>query len=231
MLQRHHMRLPIIAILATLLIGNAAIAQQDNPDFEPKCQDVPGMTDCWLAVDDRPGCWVWNTYRLNSGERDSRIRYSWSGACDEGQPHGWGVEQWGILERPESGPCGVGTYSHGKRQGHWLLRLIHGNFIVMDGPHPVFAKEGTCTTASDNVETGMFLDDERHGIWVECFYGGCATGPYSNGKEHGHWIARSLSSTTTISYKDGKRHGEWTRLYKSGKVSTTLYVNGRPKKQ
>ena len=103
---------------------------------------------CWLEVENRPGCSVWNP----NPQEDETV--SWSGECAEGKLAGAGKETWRyrkdgvrvtgthegayvdgkregqwVYRRPADGTVLEGLYVDGKREGQWDRRYANGVFI------------------------------------------------------------------------------------------------------
>lgn len=97
--------------------------------------------------------------------------------------------------------------------------LLNGNYELKDSTGVLMSR-------------GAFLNDEKHGRWVEgydrelpngntgrVFY----EGEYSNGREEGKWVAYFNSSvnTETLNFKEGQLHGEYIVWNNYGKPSVT----------
>ncbi len=257
MLQRHHMRPLIIAILSLLLANSTALAQPDNPDHEPKCEEVSFAEACWIAATDKPDCRVWHQgwmlYKT----------WSWLGSCEQGVPHGKGMEQLDVPMRSYRTIKGKGVYVHGLKEGHWFLSrsawnrnssssgsYVNGKrsgiwWIVYDG-HGGFAygpyvdgkRHGKWMLVngdgnSGDTEKGSYVNGVRQGRWVMLANSGdIHEGPMVDDKRHGDWEFRYMDGRKVEgSYVNGKSHGIWVTRYQDGRVETVRYVNGRLEEQ
>ncbi len=253
MLQRHHMRPLIIAILSLLLANSTALAQPDNPDHEPKCEEVSFAEACWIAATDKPDCRVWHQGWMLYNT------WSWLGSCEQGVPHGKGVEQLyvqGQLYRAE----GEGVYVHGLKEGRWMEHWQDAGYSTGSyvngkrsgiwghyggklgssdtGPYVDGKRHGKWTLVSEggdrgDTEKGSYVNDVRQGRWVAlASSGNIYEGPMVDGKRHGDWEIRYTDGRKVEgSYVNGKRSGIWTTRYQDGRVETVRYVNGRREKQ
>ncbi len=109
--------LPIIAhcIVAVALVALAlpALAQADNPRNNPAPPD-------WITATNQP-CKIWNP----SPQPNESV--TWSGPCEDGYASGEGVLHWTVNGKPDADF--EGTYRHGKRNGHGVLRTPDGTRI------------------------------------------------------------------------------------------------------
>ncbi|MDE2797711.1 MAG: hypothetical protein OXI94_03480 [Gemmatimonadota bacterium] len=144
-------------------------------DAEETCTGKPLGSSCWMALADRPECYVWIPY-LQEGET-----VTWSGRCSGNVAQGEGTITWGeyisgYSYNPDTEKYdipvkivskGTGVLQKGKMHGQWVER-IGGS--VLEGP---------------------YVDGKKHGYWIET-HGTILTeeGPYENGKKHGRWISR-----------------------------------------
>ena len=123
------------------LLG-AAVAAAPGGDGPP-CAGT-GEAPCWQAVENRPGCFIWNP-RPHPGET-----MTWSGECLGGRPHGAGETVWRWREDGERRTSSSeGEYRRGIRQGHWRVRTGRG----------------------ENWE-GPYVDGKRHGWFANIDSGG-----------------------------------------------------------
>ena len=87
---------------------------------------------CWMAVENRPGCYYWNS-NLRSSEANSL----WSGDCADGKPDGKGVLSWRFRKNGKLlTNTDEGVFVDGKRSGHWIVRF-HGDhdMRLQEGPY------------------------------------------------------------------------------------------------
>ena len=147
---------------------------------------------CWLALDNPPGCYLWNGY-LSVNETAT-----WSGACTGGLAEGAG-EIFMVWDSDRKGSVtATGQLQQGKMHGRWVSRHANGD-----------------------MEEGPYVDGKRHGRWVTRHAnGGVQEGPYVDGKEHGRWVLRDADGTVSEGpFVDGKWHGRWVWRYADGRVS------------
>ena len=145
---------------------------------EETCTGKPLGSSCWMALADRPECYVWIPY-LQEGET-----VTWSGRCSGNVAQGEGTITWGeyisgYSYNPDTEKYdipvkivskGTGVLQKGKMHGQWVERM---GGSVFEGP---------------------YVDGKKHGYWIET-RGTILTeeGPYENGKRHGRWISRDSS--------------------------------------
>ena len=177
---------------------------------EETCTGKPLGSSCWMALADRPECYVWNPYL----QEDDTV--TWSGKCSGNVGRGEGTITWEYIEGTQYNPDtekhepvkvvakSTGVLQKGKKHGQWVEHVpgwvsegsykggkAHGHWVLR-GP-------------DQRVYEGSYLDDKRHGLWVFNF---------------GHAVDK-------VSYLDDKRHGQWVRRYWSGAVMNGHYVDGK----
>ena len=126
------------ALLAACKPGPARTAGDPQSGPRPQCTGKADEEACWMEVDGRPGCYIWNP-NPQPGET-----VSWSGACQGGKASGKGKMAW--LFRGEDGALksdsGEGELRGGRtRVGHWII----SNGTTWEGP---------------------YVDGKLHGLWV-----------------------------------------------------------------
>ena len=154
---------------------------------------------CWLALDNPPGCYLWN-HDLQENETAT-----WSGACTGGLAEGAGEIFKVYGSDREGSATATGQLQQGKRHGRWVER-----------------------DASGTVSEAPYVDGKLHGRWVtRTAGGGMQEGPYVDGKMHGRWVFRTADGTVFEGpIVDGKMHGRWVTRTADGKVLETPYVDG-----
>lgn len=202
--------------------------EAEGPEILPEetCDGKPVGSSCWMALADRPECYVWN------GNLQADETVTWSGGCVHGVVTGEGTETWVYVDadsnrvtqwftcrnakgKTDDGPVIVrnsggdyfeGSYLNGKRHGRWVFRLSDGG-----------TNEGT------------FENGKRHGQWTHRnSYGGTSEGPYVNGKMQGRWVRRDSEGNTEAGpYENGEKHGQWVVLKISGRRYEKNYVYGK----
>ena len=126
------------ALLVACKPGPARTADDPQSGPRPQCTGKADGEACWMEVDGRPGCYIWNP-NPQPGET-----VSWSGACQGGKASGKGKMAW--LFRGEDGALksdsGEGELRGGRtRVGHWVI----SNGATWEGP---------------------YVDGKLHGLWV-----------------------------------------------------------------
>ena len=187
---------------------------------EETCTGKPFGSSCWMALADRPECYVWNPY-LQEGET-----VTWSGRCSGNVAQGEGTITWEDRGTSQYNPntkeyepiksvsTSTGFLQKGIMQGQWVHRSRHGG--TEEGPYVDGKKHGHWVTryANGGGEEGPYVDGKKHGHWVTRYAnGGGEEGPYVDGKRHGQWITRDASGYKDKGeYIDGKREGRWLVL-------------------
>ena len=90
-----------------------------------RCAGLPKGSECWMALTDRPGCYVWDP----KFQPDATV--TWTAECAEGLAQGTGALNWAWdagLETLEA----TGRLQAGQRHGQWVFRF--GNGMVQEGP-------------------------------------------------------------------------------------------------
>lgn len=88
-------------------------------ESEVSCDGALQVAKCWLTLDNRQGCTVWQEEPLAGG-----ATVSWSGKCEDGRANGEGILTiaWPNLWHRGSDSVHEGEIKDGKRTGHWVLR-------------------------------------------------------------------------------------------------------------
>ena len=111
----------ITALFPIILAGNNAAAQENNPNFEPKCADVFYAKSCWIPVKDQPNCWHWNPF-----PKENEV-FTWSETCRKNRIHGRGKVVWSYTdEEGEKTQIWEGVYLYGIRTGRFKIRMSDG---------------------------------------------------------------------------------------------------------
>ncbi len=163
---------------------------------EETCTGKPLGSSCWMALADRPECYVWNPYL----QEDETV--TWSGRCSGNVAQGEGTitwENWGTSQynpnTKEYEPIKSASTSTGVLQ----KGIMHGKWVERD---------------ERRTAEGPYVDGKRHGHWATRYAnGGGEEGPYVNGKKHGLWVDHHASGYKDKGeYIDGKREGRWLVL-------------------
>ena len=191
------------------------------------CDGKPGGSACWMALENRPRCYLWNSHL------DVNETATWSGGCAGGLAEGTGEITWVWGNDREHVSTGAGQLQQGKYHGKWVSRPVNGD--VYEGSYVDHKRHGRWVLrfANGTVEEGPYVDDKRHGRWVLRFADGTVEeGPFVNGKRHGQWVKRGADGTVGEGpYEDGKREGQWVWRYANGIVFNGPYVDGKQEGQ
>ena len=166
-----------------------------------RCAGLPKGSECWMALTDRPGCYVWDP----KFQPDATV--TWTAECAEGLAQGTGALNWAWdagLETLEA----TGRPQAGQRHGQWVFRF--GNGMVQEGP---------------------MVEGKQHGWWVyRSSNGTVEAGPMADGKRQGQGVWYGADGTVSKgSYVEGKAHGRWLR-HKDGRVVAEAHsVDGKGK--
>ncbi len=197
------------------------------------CAGQPRGAACWMVVDNKPECYVWERYLLT----DKTV--TWTGECSTGFAHGEGtLTRW---ETGETEIVNTGRLQDGKAHGHWVERNNGGE---SEGPYVDGKRHGQWVVRdSGGIESeGSYKNGQRDGLWVERhdFLGIVDKGSYENGKKHGLWVEHVITDesccglqeeTTSRTYVDGELHGNWSfQRSVNGKVRETVkgsFKNGK----
>lgn len=88
-------------------------------DSDVPCDGTLQVAECWLMLDNREGCTVWQEEPLAGG-----ATITWSGECKNGRANGEGTLSitWPNNWHPGSESTHEGEIRDGRRTGHWVLR-------------------------------------------------------------------------------------------------------------
>lgn len=88
-------------------------------DSEVPCDGTLQVAECWLTLDNREGCTVWQEEPLAGG-----AKVTWSGECKKGRANGEGTLTiaWPNHWHRGSESTQEGEIRDGRRTGHWVLR-------------------------------------------------------------------------------------------------------------
>ena len=214
-------------------------------DAELTCAGKSAGAECWMAVTDQSGCYVWNP----NLQPDETV--SWTGGCAGGQAQGEGTVKW-VWDSGKKSSESTGSLQHGKMHGPWVVRFANGS--VHEGPYVEGKRHGQWVErfADGGAAEGSWVEDKRHGQWILRYPNGDVwRGPFVNGKRHGDWIERNADGTSRQgpyvegikqgdwvehdddgtsrrgSYKEGEKNGQWVSLRSDGSVyEEGPYVNG-----
>ena len=192
---------PTLLILLLFIDSREKITEQT-------CDGKPTGFPCWMALADRPSCYVWNP---SYSEYYSSV--TWSGMCRNGFAEGEGTLTWPYLHpffRVVLNKEEKGHLHRGKKEGEWVERMMLAEEL--------------------HTWRGPYVKGKRHGKWevVGLLTRKVWGGPYVKGKRHGHWIGYLMGLTTAGTYVDDERHGEWVYRHLNGYQSKGVYRNGEP---
>ena len=183
--------------LVLLIAGRFAPAQES--ELANTCSDKPVGSECWMELENKPECYVWNDY-LEKNEAAT-----WIGTCSGGFAQGSG--RLTLVEGHERKyeVLGLGSMADGKQIGIWTLHIDRGT-----------------------VATGPFENGKANGMWMFRHESGeKEEGPVVEGEKHGRWIWHDSEVVVEGSYANGVEHGVWVTRYPNGDVREETYDNGR----
>ena len=166
---------------------------------------------CWMAVENRPGCYYWNSNLLSS-----EANPLWSGECADGKPDGKGVLSWRFRKNGKLlTNTDEGVFVDGKRRGHWVMRFHPGRDMkIAEGPYVDGKRNGIWVYRwkSGRVDKGPYVDGKRNGIWVIDDGAGIINeGSYVDDHADGSWIMRDTRDPDNVRFET---------VFKRGKVVT-----------
>ena len=124
------------------------------------CAEKPEGSDCWLELENQPGCYIWNI------DLQVNETATWSATCAGGLAEGTGEITWVSGSDRGNRTTATGQLQQGKRHGQWVLRFANGT--VEEGPMVANKKNGRWVVRfpSGRMGEGPFVDDKKHGQWV-----------------------------------------------------------------
>lgn len=159
---------------------------------EGTCAGMPERGSCWMALADRPKCYVWNP---NPQVVES---VTWSGGCAGNVARGEGTLTWSVAET--DGPRVTQTSTGRLRKGKF-----HGDWISHD--------------ADGDVSEGTYVDGVRHGtfVWRNLYQGRMiqgSKGEYVQGRHEGVWYrfstGRPGERCESATFRNGNQVAEWS---------------------
>ena len=116
------------------------------------CPPQPDGVSCWMALSDRPGCYVWNP-NPQPGET-----VTWTAECAGGLVQGTGTLRWVL---PGDWQTNTTRMVDGKLDGHTIIRDADG--WVIEGPYVNGERHGywVLRLADGTVEEQLYRDGER----------------------------------------------------------------------
>ena len=205
----------------------------------PECAELPGQylgenhAECWEEIENRPGCFFWDTHyhsdqttkwtgRCRSGFAEGRGIYSVSAGSEHSSSEGTGMMVDGFaigpwVENWSDGTRFEGEYRDGKRTGRGTYTWANGSRYEGEWRDDDLNGFGTMTYASSSRYEGEWRDDERNGFGTMTYASGSRyEGEWRDGEQHGFG---------TMTYASGSRYeGEW----RDGEqhVGTMTYASG-----
>ena len=149
---------------------------------------------CWMALADRPECYVWNPYL----QPDEIV--TWSATCAGKTAQGEGTLTWAVADGDSSKVIrtSTGRLRYGKFDGHWVIRhkSVHGGSWEYEVHYENARKQGNWVMRNPDGRItfeGTYVDDVEHGIFVwRSFHQGRmiegSKGEYVHGKSEGTWL-------------------------------------------
>ena len=118
---------------------------------EETCAGKPAGSSCWMALADRPECYVWNPYL----QKDETV--TWSGKCSGSVAQGEGTLTWnydggGRQYNPDTEKYDIPVKAVSKGTGVLQKGKMHGQWVERDAYYWV--------------HEGPYKDGKKHGQWV-----------------------------------------------------------------
>ena len=109
-----------LILFAALLFAGGALSANAQTKLMPKCktQTDEGDVACWMKVQNKGDCYVWNSYPAT----DEKV--TWSGQCKAGQVDGKGELVW-IFDAGTQ--VNIASYVNGQEHGKWEIRHADGS--------------------------------------------------------------------------------------------------------
>ena len=109
-----------LILFAALLFAGGAPTANAQTGLTPKCktQTDEGDVACWMKVQNKGDCYVWNPYPAT----DEKV--TWSGQCKAGQVDGKGELVW-ISDAGTQ--VNIASYVNGQEHGKWEIRHADGS--------------------------------------------------------------------------------------------------------
>lgn len=148
----------MLALIALLLAGPAALAQAPARPAPPPAESLaaPGRPGWMVAA--RNGCWVWNAFPSPGAS------VTWSGGCPRGPAQGQGQVEW---RRMENGQPRVdrftGTLREGRMEGRGTYTRADGDRYEGEWRDGRMNGRGTRTSADGGRYEGEYRDGRLHG--------------------------------------------------------------------
>ena len=182
---------------------------------EETCAGMPERGGCWMALADRPKCYVWNP----NPQDDESV--TWSGGCAGNTARGEGTLTWAVAgeDGSKGASSSIGHLRKGRFHGHVVHRDSDGSEsegIYVDGK-----RQGNWVTRNSNGDVtheGPYVDGVKHGIfvWRNIYMGRMiqgSKGRYVQGESVGRWLSfnggRPGEQCSSANFQDGDQVTEW----------------------
>ena len=118
--------------------------RQPRVESEAPCDGALQVAECWLTLDNKEGCTVWQEEPLAIG-----ATINWSGECEDGRANGEGTLTiaWPNHWHRASESMHEGEIRNGRRTGHWVLRHP---FLTEQGEYREGRRTGTWEISGPN---------------------------------------------------------------------------------
>ena len=203
-------------------------AEGETFDSAKTCQGKPEGSECWMELDNQPGCHVWNP----TLQPDATV--TWTGECAESLARGTGTRKW-VWDGGKKTSEGTVRLESGKPHGKWKVRYSNGH--VHEGPYEQGKRHGKWVIQwadnngdlTGNRMEGPYVEGKMQGLWTARWtHGSVEETPYVDGQIHGQLTGRDADGDTwEYEYVEDKKHGQYTGRTAEGKVrSQGPFVDG-----
>lgn len=125
-------------------VERARFFRQPGVESEKPCDGALQVAECWLKLDNKTECSVWQEEPLAVG-----ATITWSGECEDGRANGEGALTiaWPNHWHRGSESVQEGEIRDGRRTGHWVLRHP---FLTEQGEYREGRRTGTWEISGPN---------------------------------------------------------------------------------
>ena len=184
--------------------------------LDPKCTGAAEGVECWKALANKSGCYVWDTHYFP----DQTV--TWSGACSLGVTTGKGTL---IFTKDGRANEGTGTMLDGKPHGHWAIRWPDGSRYEGEVRDYAYHGQGIRTWTDGARYEGEWGDGKPHGqgIYISAdgdrYAGQWVNGCYGERMALGYWInttAEACGFCQDLADRERALDREWEDLVRRG---------------
>ena len=143
-----------------LLIEAEEEMQEVEITPDKTCAGKPEGGSCWMALADRPECYVWNP--------NPHYTVTWSGECAGDVAQGEGTLTWAVADADSSRVTGTSTgrLRNGKMHGKWVTSYseIHYMKGIQHGPY--ILRGASFGKRMFQGWKGEYVHGKREGVWL-----------------------------------------------------------------